>query len=447
MPIDFTPTEEQRALQLSARTFAKQVLSEVAPATRRLATPEERFAATKPMYEQLIQEGFLRRMIPVPFGGEGTGVLDMAVLAEEFYAVDVNVPLTMFATVLGLFPIMLAGTPDQHRRYFAPFLSGKGAPLAALANSEPGGSANFASPAPGAGVRTVARLDGNEWVINGAKQWVSSATGWDGKGADLLCVVCRTDPSAPPEEAITVLAVERPDHGIVPDGCNESMGHRAHYTPRFCMEDLRTPADSVIGAVGGGKDLVEASFSGTAALVGIMSVGVMRAAFDFALQFARTEKRGGIANIIEHQAVGYALADAKMAIEACRALSQRACWAIDAQAPAALELALHAKVYCSETAVRVITDLMRVVGIDSYDHALPLAGMLQDALAFPLFDGGNMGVRRRQLHDLLRAPAYDSLTASGSRWDCRRRRGSAASFRRHSAATQVVLGSHSWGRR
>ncbi|MGH8784757.1 MAG: acyl-CoA dehydrogenase family protein [Cupriavidus necator] len=415
MPIDFTPTAEQSALRQSARHFAQQVLAEVAPATRHLATPEARFAATRPMYEQLIEAGFLRRIIPAPFGGEGSGVLDMAILAEEFYAVDVNVPLTMFATLLGLFPLMLAGTADQHKRYFAPFLARSGAPLAALANTEPGGSANFSAPAPGAGVRTTALVDGNEWVINGTKKWVSSATGWDGKGADLLCVVCRSDADADPDQSISILVVEKPPRGIVPDGCTESMGHRAHYTPQFRLDNVRVPLDSVVGNVGGGKDLVEASFSGTAALVGIMSVGVMRAAFDFALHFARSEKRAGTVNIIEHQAVGYALADAKMAIEACRALSLRACSAIDASEPGALELALHAKVFCSETAVRVITDLMRVVGIDSYDHALPLAGLLQDALAFPLFDGGNMGVRRRQLHDLLRAPSYDPLTASASR--------------------------------
>ncbi|MNV29101.1 Acyl-CoA dehydrogenase, short-chain specific [compost metagenome] len=132
------------------------------------------------------------------------------------------------------------------------------------------------------------------------------------------------------------------------------------------------------------------------------------------MHFAKTQCRGGALPIIEHQAVGYALADAKTAIEASRYLNWRACHALDTQSPAALELALQAKIYGSETAVRVITDLMRVVGIDSYDHDLPLAGMLQDALVLPLFDGGNMGVRRRQLHELLRSPDYDPLTASGA---------------------------------
>jgi butyryl-CoA dehydrogenase len=83
------------------------------------------------------------------------------------------------------------------------------------------------------------------------------------------------------------------------------------------------------------------------------------------------------------------------------------------QAPAALELALHAKIFGSEAAVRVIAELMKVVGIDSYDEALPLAGLMQDALVLPLFDGGNMAVRRRQLHELLKTPAYDPLASFG----------------------------------
>src|SRR5258707_15808163 len=101
-----------------------------------------------------------------------------------------------------------------------------------------------------------------------------------------------------------------------------------------------------------------------------------------------------------------------MTIEATRYLSWRACHAVDTQSPAADELAIQAKIYGSETAVRVITDLMRVVGIDSYDHEAPLGRLLQDALALPIFDGGNMGIRRRQLHNLLKRPDYDALLAS-----------------------------------
>jgi butyryl-CoA dehydrogenase len=391
MPIDFTLTMEQKRLQADARAFARAVLTKVGPVTRGLPTPLARFAATRPFYEQAVAAGFLRRLIPAPLGGEGTGGLDMAVLAEEFHAVDANVSLTLLGTMLGLFPVLLAGNPEQQAR--------------------------FAAPQPAEGVRTVARRangdDASDWIITGAKKWASSATGWDGRGADLMTVVCRTDPNAPPERAISVLAVTGPAPGVTLERAIDSIGHRAHLQPEFRLNGVRTSTDNVIGSVGGGKGLVEACFTGTAPIVGMFAVGLMRAAFDAALTFARTERRGGAVPIIEHQAVGYALADAKTAIEAVRTLSWRAAHAVDGHTPGALELALHAKVFGSETAVRIITDLMRVVGVDSYDHDMPLGGLLVDALVLPLFDGGNMGVRRRQLHDLMRAPGYDPLAAAG----------------------------------
>jgi butyryl-CoA dehydrogenase len=285
--------------------------------------------------------------------------------------------------------------------------------LAGFCATEPGGSANAGSPPPGEGVRTTATLRDDRWIIEGRKSWVSSATGWDRKGADLLTVLCRTDAAAPAERGISVLIVERPASGLVFERAIDSAGHRAHLLPVFNLERVSVNGDNVVGSPGGGLALTSACFTGAAALVGIFAVALMRAAFEFTLDFARTERRGGIHPIIEHQAVGYALADAKMAIETTRCLSWRACQAVDAQSPAAQELAIEAKIYGSETAVRVLTDLMRVVGIESYDHALPLGRLLQDALALPLFGGGNIGVRRRQLHAILKQPGYDPLMTGG----------------------------------
>lgn len=413
MSIDFTLTPEQDLLRCHARAFAADVLSGVAAATRDLPTAEGRFQATRPFYEQVVAAGFLRRLIPAPLGGEGTGVVDMAVLSEEFHAVDANVSLTLLGTMLGLFPLLLGGSPAQ-MRFFQPFTTATGAPLAAFAYSEPGGSANFAAARPAEGVRTTARRDGGDWVIDGAKKWVSSGTGWDGAGPDVSTVVCRTDPDAPTDQAISVIVVPGPAPGIALDRAIDSVGHRAHLQPEYRLNGVRVPAENLLGEAGRGKALIEACFTGTAPIVGVFAVGLMRAAFGAALRFAKSEARGGPVPIIDHQAVGYALSDAKTAIEAVRSLSWRAARAFDAREPGALELALHAKVFGSETAVRVIAELMRVVGIDSYDHAMPFGSLLQDALVLPLFDGGNMGVRRRQLHALLRAPGYDPLATFGA---------------------------------
>ena len=341
--------------------------------------------------------------------------MDMAILAEEFYSVNPSVTLTMLATVLGLLPILLGGTPDQCKRLLVPFLKTSGAPLAGFCFSEPGGSANAASPPPGEGVRTTARREGDNWVINGRSKWVSSATGWNRKGADVLCVVCRTDPAAPPDAAISIIAVEGPVKGLVFERAIDTIGHRAHLVPQFGFQDVLTPRHNLLGQEGSGLALTAAAFTATAALVGIFGVALMRAAFEFALHFARTEKRGGVHPIIDHQAVGYALVDAKTVIEAARYLSWRACQALDTQSPAAEELAVEAKIFGSEAAVRVITDLMRVVGIDSYDHEAPFACLLQDALVLPIFDGGNMGIRRRQLHTMFKQSNYDPLAQAERR--------------------------------
>jgi alkylation response protein AidB-like acyl-CoA dehydrogenase len=409
MPIDFTPTDDQRRLRREARQFAEDILSGVRAATHDLPSPIERFVATRPFFERLVAEGFLRRCIPVSVGGDCAGLIDLAILAEEFYTVDANVSLTMLSTVLGLTPLVVGGTPEQHRRLLPPFLATKGAPLAAFASSEPGGSANLGSPPPGEGVRTTARRVGDSWVISGRKQWVSAATGWNGQGADLLTVVCRTDAKAEPSRGISIIAVSGPDNGLIFEHAFDTLGHRAHLTPRFRLDAVHVPAGNLLGQEGRGLQLAAESFAGSAALVGIFGVALMRAAFQFALSFTKSERRGGIQQIIQHQAVGYALADAKTTIEAARALSWHACRSVDTAAAGALELAIHAKVFGSEAAVRVIADLMRVVGIDSYGHELPLAGLLQDAVALPLFGGGNIGVRRRQMHGLMLDPAYDHL--------------------------------------
>src|SRR6516164_5697476 len=227
MAIDFTFTKAQRELQLQSRRFARDVLAGAA-ACEMLATPEERFLATKPIYEAMVAAGYLRKCIPAPAGGEGGGLVDMAILAEEFYSINSSVTLTMLGTVLGLLPILLGGTPEQCGRLLAPFLKTSGAPLAGFCLSEPGGSANAASPPPAEGVRTVAKLTGNSWTINGRKKWISSATGWDRKGADILCVFCRTDPDAPTDKGTSIIVVEGPAPGVKFERAIDTIGHRAH---------------------------------------------------------------------------------------------------------------------------------------------------------------------------------------------------------------------------
>ena len=194
----------------------------------------------------------------------------------------------------------------------------------------------------------------------------------------------------------------------------DKLGHRGVVTPRVHFDEVRVPADNLIGEPGAhGKRVVAGAFSWTAALIGAACVGTMRAAFEYALDFARTEKRLGSGPVIEHQNVGFMLADIKMRVEACRYLTWKACHDFDRTSGRAQELAIMTKVYCSEAAVSTIYDCMRVVGIASYTKDLaPLERIMRDAMVFPLYDGGNQGVRRRQLHEMFTRPGYDSMLAA-----------------------------------
>jgi nitroalkane oxidase len=415
MAIEFTLDPDQRRLRAAAREIAHDVLAGVSARTAGLASPEERFAATRSAYQQLVEAGYLRKIVPESAGGELRSTIDLALIAEELTAVDASVALTLFAVTLGLAPVVHAGTAAQQRAHLARFLIPAGAPLAAFALSEPGGSANFDAPPPAEGVRTTAVRDAGDWVITGAKKWVSNSGGWDGTGPDVMCLVARTDPAAAASTALSVLLIPGPVTGLTVTGTPDTIGHRAHSTPTITLTDVRVPEGNVIGDVGGGLRIVGAAFGPAAAQVGVFGLALMRAAFDHALRFARASRRGGPVPIIDYQAVGYALASAKTRIEAVRSLTWRACHALDTGSPAGQELALHAKVFGSETAVAVITDLMQVVGVDSYAHEQPLGRLLQDALALPLFGGSNLGLRRRQLHAMLREPGYDAdATVSGT---------------------------------
>src|ERR1700723_980888 len=252
MAIDFTLTPEQSELKAGARKFAEDVLAGVRGATDTLPTAEERFLATRATYEAMVAAGYLRKCIPAPAGGDGNGLVDMAILAEEFYSVNASVTLTMLGTVLGLLPILLGGTPDQCKRLLVPFLKTGGAPRSGVCFSGTGGRANAGSPPPGEGVRTTARRAGDNWVINGRKKWVSSATGWNREGADVLCVVCRTDPAAAPDAAMSIIAVEGPVAGIVFERAIDTIGHRAHLVPQFGLQNVVTPRHHLLGQEGSG---------------------------------------------------------------------------------------------------------------------------------------------------------------------------------------------------
>ena len=174
MPIDFTLSEQQIAIRGMAQSFATNVLSSASLSYEKHATQKDRFQSLRPFYRQAVGGGMIKGMIPQALGGMGGTVLDSTILVEEMYKVDRSLSLTIFGTGLGLSPLLVGGSPSQHEEFLKPFLSGEGEPLASLVHSEPTGTANWLQKGA-KGLQTVARKDGDSWIINGEKVRSSAA--------------------------------------------------------------------------------------------------------------------------------------------------------------------------------------------------------------------------------------------------------------------------------
>ncbi|GAY10498.1 acyl-CoA dehydrogenase family protein [Pseudonocardia sp. N23] len=409
MAVSFTLSPAQQQLVHVARAFADEQLRPLADAVRAEPDPLRRALLARPAFEKAVASGFLKGLIPVPFGGAAGGGVDAAILIEEWAAQSPDFVISMAGPLIALAPVYEVGTPDQIRRFVAPFLADSGAPVAAMAFSEPDGSANFDAPPPAEGTRTVAVPDGDHWVVNGRKQWASHLPGWDGDGPDLMTIVCRT----PGGVSLVVAEREHLAGHIEVEQYLDLPGLAGCMTARVRLHDVRVPRANLLGAEGQGPSLTRNAFFASGASIGTFATAAMRQAFDVAHRFATTQRRGGTEPIIAHQAVSDVLADAKGRIEAVRLLSWRALDAVLSQDPAGPELALHAKVFGSETAVDVINDLVKIVGVTAYDKQFPLVRHLNEALAYPVIEGSNAGVRRRQLQTMLAAPGYDPLAAAG----------------------------------
>ena len=257
----------------------------------------------------------IKGSIPPALGGTSGSLVDACLAIEELHAVEPSVTFTILANGLGLTPLIIGGSPEEHREFLAPFLTGEGSPLASLVFSEPNGSANFFESG-GKNMQTTATLDteNDTWILNGEKIWATNCAGWDFKGAGLQVVACRsiTSPSSSTAECSTdhsdsamLLLITRALIDQNAPGAYtvvrhlETPGHSACSGPHIRFTNLRVPKSYVLAPPGtsAAQALLRATFTTSAATVGAMSVGIMRAAFDCAFSFAKTH---GAATLLNH---------------------------------------------------------------------------------------------------------------------------------------------------
>jgi alkylation response protein AidB-like acyl-CoA dehydrogenase len=361
-------TETQKEIRDLARRFA---VERIKPVRQELdKTGEFPFGLMKEMAEL----GLMGIYIPEEYGGFGGGILEMCLVVEELSRIDGAVALGYAACGLGTFPIILAGTKEQKERFLPRLAQGE---LAAFAITEAQAGSDASN------VKTRARREGDYYVLNGTKQFITN-----GSVAKIYTVIASTDPSRG-ARGLSAFIVEDGTPGFSYGKIEDKMGIRCSKTAELVFQDCRVPAENLLGGKEGlGFIHTMRTFDRTRPGVGAQAVGIAQGALDEALEYAKTRIQFG-QPITSFQAVQLMLADMAIQIEASRALVYEAARAADAGVKNISGLAAMAKVMASDTAMRVTTDAVQILGGYGYMKDYPVEKMMRDAKITQIYEGTN----------------------------------------------------------
>jgi alkylation response protein AidB-like acyl-CoA dehydrogenase len=359
--IGFQPTEEQRELQRLAHEFAERELRPIA----REWDEKEDFPPE--LLAKAARAGLTAYAIPADYGGGGVDAVTSALVAEELSWGCAGLAATLQATMFPVRPLLAAGTEAQKDRYLRRLASEDGV-LAAIGFTEPHAGTDLAA------MRAAARRDGDAYVLNGEKCYLTN-----GGIAELSVVFAKVD------GRITAFLVERDDPGVSAGRKEAKLGLRASYTGSLVLEDARIPADRQLGEEGQGWELALDFFRASRPQVAAAAVGVARAAFEHAADYAREREAFG-RPLIARQGVSFKLADMGMELEAARLLVWRACEAVDRGEETGL-LGSYAKAYAADVAMRVTTEAVQVLGGAGVMRDHPVEKWMRDAKVFQIVEG------------------------------------------------------------
>jgi alkylation response protein AidB-like acyl-CoA dehydrogenase len=359
--ISFELTDEQRELQRLAHEFAERELRPVAPEW------DEREDFPPDLLRKAARVGLTSYAIPSQYGGGGANAVTGALIAEELSWGCAALAGTIQATMFPVRPLLRYGTDTQREQYL-PLLAREEGVLAAIAFTEPHAGTDLAS------IRAEARRDGDAYVLNGEKVYVTN-----GGIADVTVVFAKLD------GAITAFLVEGGDPGVRAGRKERKLGLRASYTGSIVLDDARIPGDRLIGDEGQGFEIALDFFQASRPQVAAAAVGVARAAFEAATEYARKREAFG-RPILDRQGVSFKLADMAIAVEAARLLVWRACAALDAGEDAGL-LGSYAKAFAADAAMRVATDAVQVLGGAGVMRDHPVEKWLRDAKVLQIVEG------------------------------------------------------------
>ncbi|MBP9771231.1 acyl-CoA dehydrogenase family protein, partial [Candidatus Gracilibacteria bacterium] len=363
--IDFTMTDEQKALRDLARDFAK---NEMAPKAEHHDTTGE---YPMEILKKAWQAGLMNLHIPAKFNGAEMGELDDVIMGEELYSGCSGMATAILANNLALAPVLIGASDEVLKKFVEPMTHEF--KLAAYAVTEPGAGSDVA------GIRTTATRVGDEYVINGSKMWITNAG-----VADWFFVLTKTDPAAG-HKGMTGFIVESKTPGVIIGKKEKNMGQRCSDTRAVTFEDVKIHKSQIVGNEGDGFKIAMGAFDHTRPGVAIGAVGVARAAMEHAIRYANTRNAFG-KPISANQGISFMLADMAKDIEAGRLLCWQAAWMIDNGHKNTYQASL-AKAFCADMCMRICTDAVQVFGGYGYNTEYPVEKLMRDSKIFQIYEG------------------------------------------------------------
>ena len=309
---------------------------------------------------------------PTEYGGTGTGTLMLNMAVEEIAKADAACALLLMIQELGTLPIQLYGSDELKERLLPRCATGEWSPAFALSEPEAGSDP--------AGMKTTAVRDGDEWVINGTKNWISNLG-----IADFYIVFAVSDRE---NRRMTAFVVEADRPGFSVGKLEHKLGIRASPTGQPSFEDVRVPQENVIGEVGRGLSVALGTLERTRLGAAAQAVGIAQGATDYAVAYARERRQFGKA-INEFQGIQFKLADMETQTAAARELLYKACAMADQGHPQRGKYSSMAKVFCSDTAMAVTVEAVQVLGGYGYVKEYPVERMMRDAKITQIYEGTN----------------------------------------------------------
>jgi alkylation response protein AidB-like acyl-CoA dehydrogenase len=366
--VDYFLTEEQRMIQELAAQIAKE---KIRPIRAELDQTEE---FPWEIVKVLAQSDLYGLYIPEEYGGMGGGILENCLAVEQLAQACIGVATTFAASGLGAYPILLHGSEEQKQTYLTEIAAGKR--LAAFGLTESGAGSDVS------GIQTTAVRDGDFYVLNGTKQWITN-----GGEADIYSVLAITDRAKGPRGA-SFFIVEKGDPGFSFGKKEKKLGLRASATRELVFQDCRIPKNRLIGREGMGFIIAMKTFDKSRPGIGILGVGLSQGALDIAVEYARKRVQFG-KPIISFQAIQHKLANMAIKTEASRALIYSAARYMDTEPPDASKVAAMCKVFGGDVAMEVTTEAVQVLGGYGYMQDYPVEKMMRDAKILQIYEGTN----------------------------------------------------------